>query len=156
MSNVCRRRVCNLNSFSMTEKKNTLDCQQSPLCALCSMHHPILVLHHTTVPPVVKSGTTRLTLPELLRLVWLSRSLVVWILLTFLSSGKVRVVRSVWINSQTSLWITIVLIFKYLLMLTALITSHWKNVVLSLIADLRVCLPHKSSVRGPHTHTHTH
>lgn len=35
-------------------QKNTQDCQQSPLCALCSIHHPVLVLQNTTVPPVVE------------------------------------------------------------------------------------------------------
>lgn len=51
-----------LDSFPL--QKNTLDCQQSPLCALHFIHQFILLLQHTTVPPVVRSETSGLPRPE--------------------------------------------------------------------------------------------
>lgn len=65
MSNVCWQRVCNLASFSMTEKTSRLPKISSLCSVLHKPLHPIhLLLQHTAVPPVVSSETTSLALLE--------------------------------------------------------------------------------------------
>lgn len=150
MSNVCRQHLCNLPSFSMTEKHSRLP----TISSLSSMLHTSSRLN-TSECNSAPCGQVRNYKSETRGACWLFESCLQF---TFPSTKKgVWHVHSGKRNSKIGLWIAVALIFKYLLTLRALITSHWRNVVLSLIADLWVaCLTKALWEVQIHAQRHTH